>query len=71
MWVGLYNEWKFVVLNLDGIKIGIEINVLYGFYGVIIDFNGILWVVILGFIIMKIDINNNIYVKSYFVGGII
>ncbi len=69
VWVGLYNERKFVVLNSDGTKTGIEINVPYGPYGATIDSNGILWAATLGSAIMKIDTNNNTYVKSYSVGG--
>ncbi|MFZ5988016.1 MAG: prenyltransferase/squalene oxidase repeat-containing protein [Bacillota bacterium] len=69
IWVGIYNQNKFIVLNSDGTKTNISIPVTYPPYGASIDSNGILWSATLNSYINKIDTNNDKFLKHYYVGS--
>ncbi len=71
IWVGLYNEKRFVVLNPnDGSFTGISVGTVSYPYGAVIDTNGYLWSSGRGdpYRVEKIDTNNNTLVKSYDIG---
>ncbi len=72
IWVGLYNEKRFVVLNPnDGKFTGISVNVNSTPYGATIDKDGYLWTSGNGSgnVIDKIDTNNNTYLATYDIGA--
>ena len=72
VWVGLYNEKRFVVLNPnDGKFTGISVNVNSTPYGATIDKDGFLWTS--GYsasVIDKLNTNNNTFVGTYNIGAV-
>ncbi len=72
IWVGLYNEKRFVALNPDdGSFTGVSVNVYATPYGATIDKDGFLWTSGRGSgnVIDKIDTNKNIFVGTYDIGA--
>ncbi|ACL75456.1 Kelch repeat-containing protein [Ruminiclostridium cellulolyticum] len=71
IWVGLYNEKRFVVLNPDdGNFTGISVATVSPPYGAVIDKDGVLWSSGNGtpLRIDSLDTNTNTFLKSYDVG---
>lgn len=73
IWVGLYNERRFVALNpSDGKYTGVSVNVNYTPYGAAIDNNGFLWASGRGgssTFIDKVDTNKDTFIGSYNIGA--
>lgn len=68
IWVGLYNEVRYVVLDPTGAVIA-SVPVAGNPYGAAIDRNGILWSANLGWGLDKVDTIARAYLKSYYSGG--
>lgn len=68
IWVGLYNEVRYVVLDPTGAEIA-SVPVAGNPYGAAIDRSGILWSARLGWGLDKVDTAAQAYVKSYWAGG--
>lgn len=70
VWVGLYNEKRYMVLDSEGKDTGISVSVNAQPYGAVIDSKGILWSSGRpSNCIEKLDTNTDKYLKSYNVGG--
>ena len=72
IWVGLWNEKRFVVLDPnDGKYTGVSVNVYATPYGATIDKDGFLWTSGRGTgnVIDKVDTNNNTFVGTYDIGA--
>jgi Streptogramin lyase len=72
IWIGLFNENRFVVLNPDdGSYTGISVSTVSNPYGAVIDKDGYLYTSGRGtpFRIDKIDTNRNVLVNSFDIGG--
>ncbi len=69
IWVGLYYEQAYWVLNPNDGTLLAQVPVAGYPYGAAIDQKGILWSANLGSGMDKVDTNTRMYVKSYYPGG--